>query len=345
LRAAVRLVAADALRVTPADLSALGAVTALTARHRQLRVVGQPDMAAFAGLVAASMRRAGQLSRVAALTGAVIRERSDEVVRRVTTLAFDAGVERRVLVRGLMARAAVTGAHLCMAEAGMGVVTTDARARQALLRMIRLLGGVAPGASLIRTAAHVVGTMAARALLVCRHASLTQHQHLLVTAAAGRRLSLGKLVGAMTAHAFHVTAIEQRARGNDRFLFRMARRTRGQRLGSGRVLLLVTGRAHLVRRFALEGMGRSDLLMALTAGTGLRCRIFVRLVAAQALFAGVDLHGRRVVLRCEVAVRTIARLVRVGSEHLTRWIGFQLAERPRLGETMTERAVAAAALA
>ena len=126
LRAAVWLVTADALRVTLADLGALRPVTALTAGHRQLWVMGKPDVAAFAGLVPASMRRAGQLSRMAALASAVIRERPDEVVRRVTTFALDAGMERGVLVRGLMARATVAGARVGVRRRGMRVVTTDA---------------------------------------------------------------------------------------------------------------------------------------------------------------------------------------------------------------------------
>jgi hypothetical protein len=58
-------------------------------------------------------------------------------------------------------------------------------------------------------------------------------------------------------------------------------------------------------------MRRSDLLMALTAGARLRRPIFVRLVAAQAFFTGMNLHCRRVVLRPQMAVRTITSLVRV----------------------------------
>ena len=59
LRAAVRLVTADALCVPLAHLRALVRVTALTANHRQLRVVGEPDVAPFAGLVPAAMGCAG----------------------------------------------------------------------------------------------------------------------------------------------------------------------------------------------------------------------------------------------------------------------------------------------
>jgi hypothetical protein len=51
--------------------------------------------------------------------------------------------------------------------------------------------------------------------------------------------------------------------------------------------------------------------MALTAGARLRRPIFVRLVAAQAFFTGMNLHCRRVVLRPQMAVRTITSLVRV----------------------------------
>ena len=341
LRGAVRLVTADALRVTLADLSALGRVTALTAGHRQLRVVGEPDVAAFAGLVPASMGRTGQLRRMAALASTMIRKRPDEVVGRVTTLAFDAGVKRRVFVCGLMARAAVAGARLRVAEAGMWVVTTDARACQALLRVIWLLGGVAPGTSLIGAAAHVVRTVAARALPMCRHARLTEHLHVLVTTAAGRGLFLGKFVRPMTAHALHVPAFEQRRCRDDRLPFRMARRAGAQGIRSRGVLFLVASGANLIGRLALERVRRSDLLMALTAGPRLRCRLLVWLVAAQALFAGMNLHGRRVVLRPQVAVRTVPCLVSVSSQRGARRIGLQRAERPRVGEAMTERAVAA----
>jgi hypothetical protein len=122
------LMTADTLRMTLAYLSALGRVTALAAGHRQLRVVRQPDVATFAGLVPASMRRAGRLCRVTALTSAVIGERSNEIVRHVATLAVDARVKCRVLVRGLMARAAITGARLRVPKTRMRIVTTHARA-------------------------------------------------------------------------------------------------------------------------------------------------------------------------------------------------------------------------
>jgi hypothetical protein len=51
----VRLVTTGALRVTFVHLRALGRVTALTANHRQLRVVGKPNVAALARLVPGSM--------------------------------------------------------------------------------------------------------------------------------------------------------------------------------------------------------------------------------------------------------------------------------------------------
>jgi hypothetical protein len=237
----------DALRVPLAHLGAFGRVTALTAGHRQLRVVREPDVAPFAGLVPAAMGRTGQLRRMAALASAVIRERPDEVMGGVTTLALDAGVEPRIFVRSLMARATVFGARLRVAEAGMRVVTTDARACQALLRMVWLLGGVAPGTGLIGTAAYVVRTVAAGALPMCRHVRLTEHLHVLVTAAAGRGFFLGKLVRPMAAHTFHVAAFEQRGGGDQRLFFGMARRAGRERIRGGRVLLLVASRAHLVR--------------------------------------------------------------------------------------------------
>ena len=122
----MRLMTTNALRVTLVDLSALGRVTALTAGHRQLGMVREPDMAPFAGLVTCSMGCASQLSRVTTLAGAVIGERPDEVVGRMTTLAFDARVERRVFMRGLMARAAGAGALFRMPETGMRIVATHA---------------------------------------------------------------------------------------------------------------------------------------------------------------------------------------------------------------------------
>src|SRR5687768_6756803 len=67
LRAAVRLVTTNALRVTLMDLRSLRRMTALAASHRQLGVVRKPDMASLAGLVPTSMRRAGQLRLMAAL--------------------------------------------------------------------------------------------------------------------------------------------------------------------------------------------------------------------------------------------------------------------------------------
>jgi hypothetical protein len=228
-------------------------------------MVRKPDVAPLTRLVSGSMRRAGQLGRMTTFTGAVIGRRPDEVVGCVTALALDARVKRRVLVRGLVARAAVAGARLGVAEAGVRIVTADARACLAFLGMIRLLGRVTPGAGLIWTALDVVWTVAARTLLMRRHARLTQSQDVLVTAAARRGLFLGKLVRAMAAHAFHVPALEQGARRNDRLLLRVARSTRSECIGGRRVLILVARRAHLVGRLALERVSGNDLAMTLAA--------------------------------------------------------------------------------
>ena len=80
--------------------------------------------------------------------------------------------------------------------------------------------------------------------------------------------------------------------------------------------------------------------MALTARARLRRRVLVRLVAAQAVFARVNLHGRRVVLFPEVTVRTVTGLVRMRGQCGARGVGFQRAERPRVREAMAEGAVA-----
>jgi hypothetical protein len=177
--------------------------------------------------------------------------------------------------------------------------------------MIRLLAGVTPGAGLIGAATHVVGAVAARALLMGRHAGLTQHLHVLVTTAAGRGLFLGKLVRAMTAHAFQVPTFEQRRGRDQRLLFGVAGHARREGIRGRRVLFLMTRGADLIRRLAVDRMSWRDLLVALAARAGLRRGILVRLMAAQALFAGVHLHGGCVVLGPEVAVRTITGLVRV----------------------------------
>jgi len=87
-------------------LCAFTPVARSAARHRQVGLMGETTMTAFASLVPRKRRGASHLGCVATLASAMITGVTNEVVRHVAALAVDARVKRSVLRGSLMARAA-----------------------------------------------------------------------------------------------------------------------------------------------------------------------------------------------------------------------------------------------
>lgn len=198
-----------------------------------------------------------------------------------------------------------------MIESGVRVVAADARARCTVLRVIGLLSRVATRARLLSAAAHIVGLVAARAVSVRRNLGLTQHPYVFVAGATRRRPRLAEVVRAVTADALHVPPFEQRRGGDQGFLPRVALDAAAERFLAGCVLLLVTSRAHAVRRLAVGGVGGRGVLVALRAGPRLWARVLVRTMTVQALLLGVDLHRRSLRLRLQVTVGAVTGLMSV----------------------------------
>jgi hypothetical protein len=334
----MRLVTVAARRVTGFDDGALLGVARSAPGHSQLRAMRQSGVAALASLVTGLRLDAGQLGRVTGLTGALIRKLAHEVVRHVAAFAIDAGVKRFVAACVLVTCAAITHARSQLRAGRVRIVTTNAGAHFAFLGVVGVLFGVTTRASLVGARHHVVSRVAVGALLVTLGMPRTQNRHVFVARTASHRLFLTELVRLVAADAGHVPSLEQRAGGHDRLRLFVTRHACLQRVGAGAVLLLVTGRAHLIRCLAAQGVGRLHVLVAVCAGSGLGRRVFVWFVTVQALTGVVNLHGRRERLRFAVTVRAIAGLMRVRCLVISKPL--QAAGYRVVAETVTQRAVA-----
>ena len=113
--------------------------------------------------------------------------------------------------------------------------------------MIGVQRSVALCAGLLRTFADGVRGMATRALRVSRDARCRQHDDAGVAGATAFRCFLLELVWSMTTHALAVSAGEERACGDDRALRGVAALASRECLGRFCVLVLVAGRAHVLR--------------------------------------------------------------------------------------------------
>lgn len=340
LSAAVRLVAADALGVALVHPRALGSVARFAPGHREQRLMGEAAVTRFTRLVTGGMGRARDLRRMARFAGAMVRLFTDEVVGRVAALALHASVKCGLLRCALVARATIGRARQLMIERGVRVVAAHAAAGHALLGVIRMLRAVATRASLLGAAAHVVRAMTARALLVRRYFGLSQNYDVFVASAARRSFGFFEVVGPMATDALLVASFEQRCRGNDGLLLGVAIRAPAQRLRCRRVLLLVARRAHLVRRLAVRRVRGGDGLVTLAARPGLRAGVGVGPVTAQAFPRGMDLDGRGLALRLQVAMRAVSRGVGVRTQLQSRRRRLERPQRQRVPEAVAQRTVA-----
>jgi hypothetical protein len=132
-----------------------------------------------------------------------------------------------------------------------------------------------------------------------------------VAGPASDGLVLSELMRLVATDTSHVTAFEQCGPGHDRLGLLVTRHARRERFRAGGVLLLMAGRANLVRSLPLNGVRRLDVLMTALARPGLRRRILMGPMAVEALAGVVDLHGWRERLASAVAVQAITRPMRV----------------------------------
>ncbi len=336
-RACVRLMAAGALLVSGFHRCLLCGVAAAAALGAELGPMRQAGVAALARLVAGQGLDAGYLTSVALLAGAPIGRFADEVVRLMTTLAVHVGVEGFVAARFLVASAARADPRAELGAGGVRIVAAHAAADLALPRVIGVLVGVAARARLVGASRDVVRVVAARALTVTAGMPRAEHRDVFVAAATRDRLLLAELVRLMAADAGHVSALEQRASGDDRLGLLVAGDARGERFDAGRVLLLMARRANLVGCLAREGVGGLNVLVTRRAGSGLGRAVSVRTVTVEALAGVVNLHGRSQHLTRGVAVQAVTRLMGVGRVVAR---AFEAAHVGVIAEAMTERAIA-----
>lgn len=279
-----------------------------------------------------------QLGGVTSRAGAAIGGVAHEIVRRVAVFARGAGVEILVVGGALVTRAAVAHPRTRLGARWVGVVTADAGADLALLRVVGVFVGVAARTGLIGATQYVVRRVTAGALAVTRRAPRAEHRQIFVAGPASDGLVAGELMRLVTSDAGNVTAFEQRGRGHDRLTLLVTRNAGGQRLRAGGVLLLVAGRANLVRRLALHCVRWFDVLVTVLARPRLGRRILVRPMTIETLASVVDLHGWRQRLANAMAMKTVARLVCV-QLLMFRQVLQRLDDRV-VAEPVTQRAVA-----
>jgi hypothetical protein len=168
----------------------------------------QSGVAALAGLMTRLSFDAGQLRGMTALTGALIRELTHEVVRHVATFAIHTSMKSLFAAGVLVTGAAVAHARLQLGTGRVRIVATDARAHPALLRMVRVLFGVATSARLVRAGHHVVSGVAVGALLVTFRVARAENRHVFVARSASDRFFFPELVRLVAADAGYVPTLE-----------------------------------------------------------------------------------------------------------------------------------------
>jgi hypothetical protein len=191
------------------------------------------------------------------------------------------------------------------------IVTADARTNSPFFGMVRVLVGMTTRASAIRAAPDVVRGVAVGAITMTGGVSRAEHGKVFVAGTTPDRLLLAELMRLVATDARYVATFEQGRRWHHGLCLLVARHAGGQGLRARRVLLLMTSRANLIGRLAAQGMGGLDVLMAALARPRLGRGVLVRPVAIEALAGIVNSYGGREPLACAVAVRAIARLMRV----------------------------------
>jgi hypothetical protein len=184
---------------------------------------------------------------MAPLAELVIGQLDLEMMRRVTLLASNRGVEGMVCGGNLMATAATACNQLFLPASGMRIVAGQTGGASDAFGMIGVNVPVALGAGGGRAAAHVVRRVATRAHGVRGHDRGGQHDDIGMASAARHGALRLERVRLMTIHTLRVAAGEQRGFRNSRLRPAVALSTRGQRIRGRRVLVRVTRRAHAVR--------------------------------------------------------------------------------------------------
>ena len=204
-RAAVRVVAADAVLVTGVCFSMRGCVAGRAGSVTGAGIVRQPAVASLASSVTRPHGGQRDLFLVTVLAGCVLRERDLEVVRRMTVLA------RRPVVKGAVGRGLLMTAAAGPCErgrlgtGGVSVVTAQAAPEAGPFRVVRMNVPVAALARRRGALFDVVRLVAARADRVGRHLRLREHDHARVTRTTRNGLFCRKLMRAVAAHAGRVS--------------------------------------------------------------------------------------------------------------------------------------------
>ena len=289
--AAVRFVTRDAIRMALGRLSVNAAVARRAADLERFGPVRKAAVAIRASAVSGIRRRVRDFRSMAGAADRRFVERAHEVMRLVTLLAPDAGVEAVVRGGDLVAGAARARAARGAGGRGMRVVAADAGSGRPLVRVVRVHTGVTARAGLRRAVRDVVRGMAAFARAVRRNARAAEDVQRVM---AGRALDAARGIEGMrpvASDAFPMPAVEQRRFRYYRLLASVAFDTGRARYVRPGVLTLMTGDARLGNGVAAGRVLGRDVGVTRFARRGLRLGVVVRLMTRRTRLGVV--HGDR----------------------------------------------------
>lgn len=334
--APVGLVTALARLVATPDLAALVRMAGRAARREHGRLMGESAVATLTSGMAGAERSQLQFFLMAAFAHIVLREVDLEVVRQVTLLASDSGVERVVSRSDPMTAATTERDDLLLPMIRVRIVASQTRCALAALRVVGVNVPMAIVADPRGSAPNVVRRVAVRAHGMRRYRSLGQYHDVGMARAAGHGALRLERVWLMTIHARCVTTGKERRGWHDRLLLTVTLAAGGQRGGGRRVLMAVTGGAHAITGLTRRSVRRFDF--AVTAVTLCRdgCSILMRSVAVHALRRSVHGHRGDLSLRLQVATPAVFRTEDFAHTAIGRFVSGAVAL-----ESMAARAIGA----
>ena len=221
-------------------------MTRFAAGQERGRLVRQATVTAGAVRVTAACGYSSNLRGVAGAAQGTFGLGQRESVRLVALSARESTVKFVVSVRGLVTAAAGARRTGLLVTRRVRVVTARA-ARLPDVRVIGVQGCVAVCAGLPRTFSYGVRSMTVRALRVRSDTRRRQNGDTGVARPAGLSGLALELVRPVAPDAFGVPTREERARGHDWALGGVAALTGSERVRCRRVLVLVAGRANVLR--------------------------------------------------------------------------------------------------
>lgn len=295
-----------------------------------LGMMGEPTVTAAAILVAAGNAHLSNIFLVTARTERIPLILKLELMWRVTLAASCLTMKCRFASGRRMAGRA--GAHLGKSRLHrMRVMATGACPCRPVFRMVREDVGMTLRAATSRSSFHVVRIVAIRTVTMRRRKPRAKYMHFFMTLSTIDRGRFAALMRLVAGNALSVPVGEDRGTRNRGQSGSVARLTPVTRVGGGRVLVRMAGRAAFHGILTLGRVESVHLLMTRCTRSRLGPILFMRSVARQAISRAMHLYSLQVTLLLVVTPKAI-----FGSEGIS--IG-RLRSIPWMGERVTAQAI------